>query len=38
VYAALAYYYEHKDEIDQEIRQQITRAQLLRERRVGSQD
>ncbi len=35
VYAALAYYYEHKDEIDQEMRQQITRAQLLRERRVG---
>lgn len=38
VYAALAYYYDHKDAIDQEIRQQITRAQVLRERRVGSQD
>lgn len=38
VYAALAYYYEHKDAIDAEIRQQISRAQWLKERRVGSQD
>jgi uncharacterized protein (DUF433 family) len=36
-YAALAYYYEHKDEIDLEIRQQITRAEELKERRVGSE-
>lgn len=38
VYAALAYYYEHKDDIDHEIRQQISRAQMLKERRVGSRD
>lgn len=38
VYAALAYYYEHKDDINREIRQQISRAQALKERRVGSQD
>ena len=36
VYAALAYYYEHKDEIDQDIRLQISRAQVLKEQRVGS--
>lgn len=36
VYAGLAYYYEHKDETDQDIRQQISRALLLKERRVGS--
>lgn len=38
VYAALAYYYEHKEQIDQEIRQQISRAQWLREQRVGVRD
>lgn len=36
VYAALAYYYEHKEDIDLEIRQQISRAQMLKEHRVGS--
>lgn len=38
VYAALAYYYEHKDEIDLGIRQQISRAQMLKEQRGGNQD
>lgn len=38
VYAALAYYYEHKDEIDQAIREQISRSELLKEKHVGSQD
>lgn len=38
VYAALAYYYEHKDAIDEAIRQQITRSELLKEQRIGSQD
>ncbi len=33
VYAALAYYYEHKDAIDLAIRQQITRSELLKEQR-----
>lgn len=28
VYAALAYYYEHKTELDQDIRQQILQARL----------
>ena len=38
VYAALAYYYEHKDAIDEAIRQQITRSELLKEQRISSQD
>lgn len=38
VYAALAYYYEHKETIDLEIRQQISRAEILREQRVGARD
>lgn len=38
VYAALAYYYEHKETIDIEIRQQISRAEMLREQRVGARD
>jgi uncharacterized protein (DUF433 family) len=37
VYAALAYYYEHKEVIDQQIRTQIHRAEALQEQRVGSQ-
>ena len=37
VYAALAYYYEHKEVIDQQIRTQIHRAEALKEQRVGNQ-
>ncbi len=36
VHAALAYYYTHKDEIDQDLRGQIARANELKEKRVGS--
>jgi uncharacterized protein (DUF433 family) len=36
VHAALAYYYEHKDELDEDIRQQIEKARELKEKRVGS--
>lgn len=36
VYAALAYYYEHKAEIDEDLRQQIATAKELKEKRVGS--
>jgi uncharacterized protein (DUF433 family) len=32
VYAALAYYYEHKAEIDADIRRQVTTARELKER------
>ncbi|MCL4237876.1 MAG: DUF433 domain-containing protein [Anaerolineae bacterium] len=35
--AALAYYYEHKAEIDADIREQITKAEEYKEKRVGSQ-
>ena len=37
VYAALAYYYEHKADIDEQIRSQIRRAEDLKERRVGNE-
>lgn len=36
VYAALAYYYDHKAEMDEQIRQQIRHAEELREKRVGN--
>jgi uncharacterized protein (DUF433 family) len=36
VYAALAYYYEHKTEIDEDIRQQIATAREFKEKRIGS--
>lgn len=36
VYAALAYYYDHKDAVDAEIRAQIRRAEELKKNRVGS--
>ncbi|MBI5669641.1 MAG: DUF433 domain-containing protein [Chloroflexi bacterium] len=36
VHAALAYYYEHKAEIDEDIRQQIKTARELKEQRLGS--
>jgi uncharacterized protein (DUF433 family) len=35
-YAALAYYYDHKPEIDGQIRAQIRRAEALKEQRVGA--
>ncbi len=38
VYAALASYYEHKEEVDSQIREQIRRAEALKENRVGSQN
>ncbi len=36
VYGALAYYYEHKSEIDRTIRAQIKQAESLKEERIGS--
>lgn len=36
VYGALAYYYAHKDEIDEQIRAQIRKAEQMKEQRVGS--
>ncbi len=36
VYAALAYYYAHKPDIDEMIRTQFRRAEQLKENRVGS--
>jgi len=38
VYAALAYYYEHKDAMDADIRAQIRRGEALRESRAGGRD
>lgn len=38
VYAALAYYYDHKAEMDAQICDQIKRAEELKEKRVGSRD
>lgn len=38
VYAALSYYYDHKEETDEQIRKQIQRAKDLAERQVGSTD
>ena len=38
VYGALAYYYEHKAEIDETVRKQIEQATLLKEQRVGGQN
>ena len=36
VYAALAYYYSHKDEIDATIQERRKLAQEMKEKRVGS--
>jgi uncharacterized protein (DUF433 family) len=36
IYAALAYYYEHKDELDSDIREQIRVAREYKEKRIGS--
>lgn len=38
VHAALSYYYEHKEELDADIRQQVEKARELKEKRVGSGD
>ena len=38
IYAALAYYYEHKDAIDADIRAKIRRAEELTANRAGSPD
>ena len=38
VYAALASYYEHKEEIDDLIRSQIRRTETLKESQVGSKN
>ena len=35
-YAALAYYYDHKLETDDQVRSQIRRAEALKEQRVGA--
>ncbi|PJF40940.1 MAG: DUF433 domain-containing protein [Chloroflexi bacterium] len=37
VYAALAYYYQHKDALDEQIQAQIRRARELKDRRVGNE-
>ncbi|MCC6802878.1 MAG: DUF433 domain-containing protein [Anaerolineae bacterium] len=37
VYAALSYYYDHKAEIDEQIRAQIRRGEELEEKRVGGE-
>lgn len=36
VYAALAYYYQHKADLDQDIREQVDLAQLLKQQDRGS--
>ena len=36
VHAALAYYYQHKSDLDEDIRQQIAVAREYKEKRVGS--
>lgn len=36
VYAALAYYYEHKAEIDHDVRQNSARVTAAKEKRLGS--
>src|SRR5258708_649793 len=35
VYAALAYYYEHKAELDEDVREQIATAKALKEQHVA---
>lgn len=37
VYASLAYYYQNKAELDEDIRQQIIRAREARENSIGGQ-
>src|SRR5258706_6532797 len=38
VHAALAHYYEHKSEIDEDIRKQIATAKEFKEKRIGNRD
>ncbi|MCA9995594.1 MAG: DUF433 domain-containing protein [Anaerolineales bacterium] len=38
VYAALAYYYDHKKTIDSQIYTQLRQAQKFKEQRLGSKD
>jgi uncharacterized protein (DUF433 family) len=38
VHAALAYYYEHKTELDEDIREQIEKARELKAKRVGGRE
>ncbi|MBX2997283.1 MAG: DUF433 domain-containing protein [Caldilineaceae bacterium] len=35
VHAALAYYYQHRDAIDQDLREQVAKAQSLKEKSSG---
>ncbi len=35
VYASLAYYYQHKDELDEDIRHQILKARTAKEKYIG---
>lgn len=35
-YAALAYYYDHKQEIDEQVRNQIRKAEAFKNERVGN--
>jgi uncharacterized protein (DUF433 family) len=37
VYAALSYYYDHKDDIDEQIRSQIRRAETLKDQALGNE-
>lgn len=37
VYAALSYYYDHKADLDEQIRRQIQEAQDLKARRAGNE-
>lgn len=37
VHAALAYFYEHRAEMDEQIRQQIRKSEELSEKRVGNE-
>lgn len=37
VYAALSYYYDHKSTVDEQVCEQIQRAETLQKQRVGNQ-
>jgi len=37
VHAALSYYYQHKTQLDEDIRAQLDRAQAFKQERLGSQ-
>lgn len=38
VHAALAYYYQHRDVLDEQIRTRIRRSEALAEKRIGSEN